>query len=160
MYSAMQSSKRSNDNAFSRLFEQMEAIFLTAVFCQDRALYEDIIVQVNFVITAFAFTLMFFVPFVPLYFAYQAQDLMRCNVGCRNPVASCGGHEESGSTRHRTRCRPQRNLYDCTHEENEASEGLLDGFVSCVSFDNWEMVRRPSGWKRCKKSRRKTRQRY
>eukprot|EP00434_Breviolum_minutum_P010464 symbB.v1.2.009229.t1/scaffold583.1/size184467/1 len=38
---------------------------------QDRALYEDIIVQVNFVITAFAFTLMFFVPFVPLYFAFQ-----------------------------------------------------------------------------------------
>ena len=38
---------------------------------QDRHLYEEMIVRVNFIITAFAFTLMFFVPFVPLYFAFQ-----------------------------------------------------------------------------------------
>jgi hypothetical protein len=38
---------------------------------QDRHLYEEMIVRVNFIITAFAFTLMFFVPFVPMYFLYQ-----------------------------------------------------------------------------------------
>jgi len=69
----------------SRFVVKTESLLMTILFMilwcavmkellenhQDRALYEDIIVQVNFVITAFAFTLMFFVPFVPLYFAFQ-----------------------------------------------------------------------------------------
>ena len=38
---------------------------------QDRHLYEDMVETVNTIITAFAFTLMFFVPFVPMYFVYQ-----------------------------------------------------------------------------------------
>lgn len=38
---------------------------------QDRHLYEEMIVQVNTIITVFAFTLMFFVPFVPIYFLWQ-----------------------------------------------------------------------------------------
>ncbi|CAK8992032.1 unnamed protein product [Durusdinium trenchii] len=37
----------------------------------DRHLYEDMVETVNTIITAFAFTLMFFVPFVPMYFVYQ-----------------------------------------------------------------------------------------
>ncbi|CAJ1371183.1 unnamed protein product [Effrenium voratum] len=38
---------------------------------QDRHLYEDMIQKVNTAITTLAFTLMFTVPLVPLYFAYQ-----------------------------------------------------------------------------------------
>ena len=42
------------------------------------------------------------------------------------------GHEESRSTRYRTRCDFERNLYDCTHEENAASQGLVVGVFWCL----------------------------
>ena len=38
---------------------------------QDKHLYVEMVENVNFIITAFAVTLMLFVPFVPLYFVYQ-----------------------------------------------------------------------------------------
>ena len=129
---------------------------------------EDIIVQVNFVITAFAFTLMFFVPFVPLYFAFQARDKSSMH---QKPIVSTEAKTKPINSARSWR-KPVNSLPDqmrfwtkfiWLHTWRKCGVARTRGgcFLVFVSgFDNW-VVRRP-WWKRCKKSRnkRKTRQRY
>lgn len=151
------------------LLDKMGKLFLLILmFCQDRALYEDIIVQVNFVITAFAFTLMFFVPFVPLYFAFQARDKSSMH---QKPIVSTEAKTKPINSARSWR-KPVNSLPDqmrfwtkfiWLHTWRKCGVARTRGgcFLVFVSgFDNW-VVRRP-WWKRCKKSRnkRKTRQRY